>query len=115
MSHVKELGKMMEDEHTKAMNELKGLAKTKMVTIPDMPTQPAMDAYNTLNAKKGKDFDKAYSDMMVMGHKDAIALFEKTSANSGDANVKGWATSTLPALRKHLDHAVMCQKECNKM
>lgn len=115
ISHVKELGKMMVDEHTKAMEELMTLAKTKMVTIPTEPGAKAMDAYNMLKAKPGKDFDKAYSDMMVNGHKDAIALFEKTSASAKDADIKGWASQTLPALRTHLDHSMMCQKECNKM
>lgn len=115
MPHVKELGKMMVDEHTKAMKELTALAKTKMITIPMEPAATAMDAYNNMKAKPGKEFDKAYSDMMVMGHKDAIALFEKNSTDAKDADVKGWALKMLPALRTHLDHSMMCQKECAKM
>ncbi len=36
-------------------------------------------------------FDKAYCGMMVDTHKDAIALFEKGSAEVNDTDVKAWA------------------------
>ena len=114
MSHVKELGKMMVTEHTQAMAGLTNLAKTEMVKLPTAESQKIMDAYNMLSEKKGKDFDKAYSDMMVDGHKEAIALFEKTNNDTKDANVKTMTTSMIPKLKTHLEHAEMCQKECEK-
>ena len=115
VSHVKELGKMMEDAHSKSLAALTALAKTKTITVPTTPTENAMDAYKKLNDKSGKDFDKAYADMMVSGHKDAINTFEKASKNSEDADIKNWASTMLPDLRKHLDHAIKCQKECEKI
>jgi len=115
MNHVKELGKMMEDAHSKSTYELTNLAKTKNITIPKSPTDKAMKAYKTLSNKSGINFDKSYSEMMVNGHKDAIAIFEKASTDCTDPEIKAWAFSTLPALRKHLDHAMLCQKEYDKM
>ena len=115
MNHVKELGKMMEDAHTKSMNDLTALAKSKNITLPTSTTDNGMDAYKKLSDKSGTDFGKSYSDMMVSGHKDAIALFEKASTSSTDPDIKAWATETLPTLRTHLDHAMMCKKECDKM
>jgi putative membrane protein len=114
-AHVKELGKMMEDEHTKSWSDLSALAKIKMITLPESATDNAKDAYKKLNDKSEKDFGKAYSDMMVNGHKDAIALFEKAAADCSDPDIRAWATATLPALRAHLEHSEMCQKECEKM
>ncbi len=114
-SHVKELGKMMENEHKKSLDDLNLLAKTKNVSLPTSQTENGQDAYKKLNDKSGNDFDKAYSDMMVSGHKDAIALFETASTESTDPEIKSWATSTLPALRTHLDRALECQKKCEKM
>lgn len=114
IAHVKKLGKMMEDGHTKALADLTALAKTKMITIPTAATEKARDANEKLNGKSGKDFDESYSDMMVSGHKDAISIFEKAAAESSDADIKAWATATLPTLRTHLDHSIMCQKECEK-
>ncbi len=111
---VKELGKMMEDAHTKSLAELTALAKSKNITLPDAQTEDGLDAYKKLNDKSGNDFDEAYSDMMVKGHKDAISLFEKASTESADMDIRAWATATLPDLRTHLDHSLNCQKESSK-
>lgn len=61
------------------------------------------------------EFNNEYCEMMVKGHKDAIALFEKASTECSDQEVRDWALSTLPALRTHLDHAISCEKTCEKM
>jgi putative membrane protein len=114
MKEVKDLGKMMGEEHTKAMKDLQGLAAKKQVTIPTTLTDNGGDAYNKLMKESGKDFDKEYCDMMVDGHKDAIDKFEKAAANSSDQDIKNWAASMLPSLRTHLDQAIVCQKKCEK-
>jgi putative membrane protein len=111
---VKELGRMMDDAHSKCMSSLATLAATKSITIPTTPTDNTLSAYKDLNNKSGADFDLAYCDMMVNGHKDAIVMFEKEAAESTDADIKQWATEILPELRMHLDHAMACQKEAEK-
>jgi putative membrane protein len=106
---IKDLGKMMVEEHTKAQNDLVQLAQQKSITVPTSPDANAQDDYTDLNKKSGTDFDKKYCDMMVSGHKDAISLFEKDSAKGTDSEIRQMAVSTLPNLRKHLDHAKMCK------
>ncbi len=113
--HVKELGKMMDDSHTKSQRELTALAKRKGVDVPNSPTKDSNNAYTKLNEKSGNDFDKAYADEMVSGHKDAISTFEKASKNANDTEIRNWATSSLPEMRENLDHSVASQKKCNKM
>lgn len=114
-AQVKELGKMMEAEHTKLQEDLTALAKSKNISLPTNSTDNGIAAYKDLNNKSGNDFDKAYADMMVNGHKDAIALFETASTESVDLDIRAWATETLPKLRNHLDQAMICQKESGKM
>lgn len=114
-THVKDLGKMMVVAHTKSLNDLTALANSKMITIPTSLTEDAQDAYQKLSEKSGNDFDKAYSDMMVSEHKDAIAAFEKASTDGYDADIKNWATVSLPDLRKHLDHSIACQDKCKEI
>lgn len=114
-THVKELGKMMEDAHTKSQNDLTALAKSKNITIPISVTENVQEAYKELKEKSGNDFDKAYSDLMVSKHKDAIAAFEKASTDSKDADIKNWATVSLADLRTHFDQSIVCQKKCNEM
>ena len=106
---VKDMGKMMVDQHTKTFNELKDLAASKNMTIPTSLTEENQDDYKKLADKTGNDFDKEYCDMMVKGHKDAIDRFEKASNKANDAEIKQWAATTLPALRTHLEHAEACR------
>lgn len=108
---IKELGKMMVDAHTQSQKELSALAKTKSIIIPTTATQKANDAYKKLNEESGDDFNKAYADQMVSGHKDAIETYEEASKDSHDRDIKNWAISSLPGLRKHLDHSIDCQKK----
>jgi putative membrane protein len=54
-----------------------------------------------MKAMKGNDFDKAYVSMMVNDHNNDIAKFENQSNNGTDADVKAFATATLPTLKKH--------------
>lgn len=113
--HVKELGKMMEQEHSKSLEEVKALAQSKSVAIPTTPTEDSQDAYEKLDGKTGNDFGKDYSALMVDRHEDAIDLFEKAANDSDDAEIKAWAAQKLPGLKTHLDHAKACKEECDKM
>jgi len=114
-AHVKELGKMMEEDHTKSLTEIKALAQSKSVSIPTTVTENSKDAYENLENKTGNDFGKAYSDKMVEYHEDAIELFEKASNESEDPEIKAWASQKLPSLRVHLGHAEACKEECDKL
>ncbi len=115
MPEVKKLGEMMEDAHTKMLKELTALAKKKLITLPDSATNSAQSDYKSLIAKKGMAFDKAYCDMMVAGHKSAIKAYETASTECVDFDIKAYALASLPDLRMHLDNAITCQKNCEKM
>lgn len=112
---VKQLGKMMEEGHTKVLNDLTALAAKKSITIPTLPINKVEQAYQDLSAKSKTDFDKSYSTKMVDGHKDAIALFEKAAAECNDPDIKQWASTMLPDLRAHLDMAMTTQSKVDKM
>lgn len=111
---VRDIGKMMESEHTKSLAEVTELAKSKNVTIPTSPSFDSEDAYNKLNVKSSVDFDKTFTEMMVNGHQDAIALFETTCNESQDTDIREWATKTLPNLKRHLAHVQSAQTEATK-
>ncbi len=105
----------MEESHTRSLNALVDLAQKKQITIPTAPTDKGQNAYKDLSEKTGHDFDKKYCGMMVDGYQDAISMFEKGSMEANDMDIKSWAIATLPGLRAHLDHAITCQKKCEKM
>lgn len=113
--HVKELGRMMEEDHTKSLTEIQALAKSKSVAIPASVTEDSRDAYKDLNEKTGNDFGKAYTDMMVDHHEDAIELYEKAAADSDDAAIRAYATEKLPGMRTHLQKAQAAKEKSDNI
>lgn len=103
-SRVKAFGAMMVKDHSKAIDELKALAAQKNITLPDSLSDEHKRHVNELKKRQGADFDKQYMDMMVDDHEDDIDLFEDASKEK-DADIKAFASKTLPVLRKHLDSA----------
>jgi putative membrane protein len=106
---VKDLAKMIYDDHIKANNALTDLAKKKNITIPVATDDNANSMYNSLNQKSGYDFDQEFCAKMVDGHKDAIEKFNKASNDANDADIRNWAMTMLTSLRMHLDQAMNCQ------
>lgn len=100
---VKKFGEMMVTDHTKANDELKALAKSKNITLPGAPGADEQKMMDDLNKKTGKDFDKAYVDMMVDDHKKDVSKFQDATKNLKDADLKAFAVKTLPVLQMHLD------------
>ena len=101
---------MMVKDHTNANAEVKALAASRNVTLPATPSDENQKNSASLNEKKGKDFDKAYMDMMVADHKKAIDLFEAAEKDTKDAEVKTFITNTIPKLKMHLDSAQAIRK-----
>jgi putative membrane protein len=111
LADVKDLGKMMEEEHTAALNDLKTLAESKSITLPGSLSDEAREKYDKLSGKTGREFDKEYCDMMVNGHEKAINKFEKAASDANDGDIRNMANTMLPSLRTHLEHSKMCQEK----
>lgn len=108
---VKGLQKDLQPEHDKGLKEVREMAKSKQVSIPDTATADAASTYQMLSAKTSLDFDKAYTEDVVDSYKKIVASFEKEAADSRDQDIKDWAKGELPNLRKQLDHIFECQKK----
>lgn len=113
-AEVKKFGQMLVDEHTKAASEVSTLAKAKNFTLPTSLTEDGQDKYNKLNEKSGADFDKKFADMMVDGHEKAIDKIKKAAENAKDADVRQWATNSIPVLTTHLEHAKVLKESLDK-
>ena len=102
-SKVKDFGKMMVMDHGKANNELMNIAKSKNMMLPaglDAEHQAKSDSLSKLN---GKDFDMAYVNAMIEGHKKTLALMQSEASNGRDAELKAFAAKTAPVVQTHLD------------
>ena len=107
---VKKFGEMMIEDHEKANAKIKDLAAARHVEVPARVSDDKADMIKKLNTKDGKDFDKAYIDMMVDDHKEDIKEFEDAGNKINDTEVKQFINSTLPVLRKHLDSCTAIQQ-----
>jgi putative membrane protein len=107
---VKDFGKMLVADHTKANDQAKQLAQGMNVAVPSGVKPDDMAAYNMATSMSGADFDKDFAKAMVDGHQKAIAMF-KQEIDSGDpAQVTDFAKQTLPTLQMHLETAQSLQK-----
>jgi len=101
---VKDYADMIVADHSKANDDLKSIAGTK-VSMPAAMMPDQQKHLDMMKNKSGADFDKAYINMMIEDHKKDIAEFKKASQDLKDAGIKGFATNALPVLQKHLDSA----------
>jgi putative membrane protein len=102
---VKQFGQRMIDDHTNANQQLMQLATSKGMTLPT-----ALDAKHQAMVAKfqrlaGADFDRQYAKQMVKDHQKAVSLFQKEADRGADADLKAFASQTLPILQGHLSMA----------
>lgn len=104
-AQVKELAKRIVDDHTKVNAELSKIASSKGVTPPAAVDASHRRKMERMAKKTGADFDRDYLDDMIDDHQKDVREFRSMSKSAKDADIKAFATSTLPALEQHLQMA----------
>jgi putative membrane protein len=102
---VKAFGKRMVDDHTKAGEQLKQVAKQENIQLPTELSAKDKAEKDRLSKLSGDAFDRAYINHMVMDHKKDVADFQKEANNGQDDAIKNFAQQTLPTLQDHLKQA----------
>jgi putative membrane protein len=101
---VKDLAKMLEQDHTQANNQLMALAKQKNIDLPSDLKGEAQETYEAFQKLEGSDFDNAYLLCNVKDHLKDIMMFQKEAQKGTDPDIKQWAAQTLPKLQQHAAH-----------
>jgi putative membrane protein len=102
---VKQFGQRMVDDHSKANSELMSLASSKGITLPTELDAKHREHVTKMSAMSGAEFDREYGKMMLSDHRKDVSEFEKQSTRGTDADLKAFATKTLPTLQEHLKMA----------
>jgi putative membrane protein len=102
---VKDFGKRMVDDHSKAGDKLKGLALRENITLPADISAKDQATYDRLSKLNGAAFDRAYARDMVKDHETDVAAFQKEANAGKDDSLKSFASETLPTLQGHLKQA----------
>jgi putative membrane protein len=113
-AEVKDLAKMLVQDHTDAYVHLSALAARTGVTIPKGIDAAKDRSIEQLAHAKGAGFDRLFTRDEVADHKQALAAFKRESMRGKDSDVKAYATSMIPVLEKHLQEAEQCAKSAAK-
>jgi len=110
---VKELGRMMVEDHSRANQELMALAKKKNWTTPATLGPAMQEATERLARLKGDEFDRAYIQEMEKDHRKDIREFQTEAERGTDADLKSWAGGKVPVLQSHLEHVMSAARSLN--
>jgi putative membrane protein len=102
---VRKFGQRMVDDHSKANDQLKQVASSKGIAVPDKLNAKDEMTKQHLSNLSGEQFDKAYMSDMVKDHTQDVADFQRESNSGADPDVKSFAQQTLPTLKDHLREA----------
>jgi putative membrane protein len=108
---VKDYANMLVTDHTADYQQLTALAAQDNLTIPKGLDAAHNKMIAPFEKMKGAAFDSRYAHEMVAGHTEAIGVYTKESSDAQSANVKAYASATLPTLNKHLDAAKNLSKK----
>ncbi|MCE3279030.1 MAG: hypothetical protein K0S44_1221 [Bacteroidetes bacterium] len=106
---IKELGKILREDHSKSLKEIEEMARKKMITLPVDISKDGKDNYEDISKKQGQEFDHAYADEMVDLHTLQISKFEKMATDAEDYELRKWTETKLKELRTHLDRSMTCR------
>ena len=101
-TEVKNFGKRMVDDHSKANDELQSLAKTKNIMLPTDLDAKDKAVRDRLSKLSGAAFDRAYMNAMVTDHRKDASEFKRESTAGTDPDVKAFASKTLTTVEEHL-------------
>ena len=108
---VKQFGQKMIDDHSKANEHLKQVAKQESISVPEELDSKHRSRVDKLSKLSGADFDKAYMKDQLKDHQQDVREYQMEAQNGTDPNVKGFAVKTLPTLQAHLNMAKDISKE----
>jgi putative membrane protein len=110
---VKNFGRRMVQDHSKANNELKDVTSKENIPLPNEIDKSDQATYDRLSKLSGDAFDRAYARDMVKDHSKDVSEFQKEAKNGKDESIKNFAAQTLPTLQNHLDQARQMEQAVN--
>jgi putative membrane protein len=102
-ANVRTFAQHMVDGHSTTSESLRQVASAVRAAPAVTMAPPHAAHLEKLRALSGAEFDREYAAQIgVAAHQEAVALFERASREAANADVRGFAEKTLPALRNNL-------------
>jgi putative membrane protein len=100
---VKQFARRMIDDHGMAETQLKSIASSENLQLPTKLPSHTQSELDRLMTEHGAQFDHAFAHMMLMDHRQAVAMFKQSANNQAlGQSLRDFATMTLPTLQTHL-------------
>jgi putative membrane protein len=103
-SHLISFASKVITDHAAAGDELEKIAINNKVKAGDSVSIAHQKVIADMAALSGADFDKAYIQLMVADHQNAVKLYS-AATNDRIEDIQRFARKTLPVLKMHLDSA----------
>lgn len=100
----RQYGKRMMRDQGRLMEEIKAIASSKNLVLPEEISEEKAEGLNILKAASGETFDRKFRRMIIKDHKRDIREFQR-AAGSIDPQVREFAKRHLPILEQHLQAA----------
>lgn len=113
-ARVKEFAKQMVEDHQKCSQELAGIANKANLPVATAISKECREMKEKLSKTSGADFDREYMSAQVKGHQLALDLFKDQAKNGQNADLKAFATKTIPQIEEHLRTAQAISKTLDK-
>lgn len=107
---VREFGRVLVTDHTKAREQASALARRMGMTVPQMPLRAAIVERARLAPLSGELFDREFTRYMVRDHRHDVSEFRQQIAMKSGP-VSRLARMQLPVIEKHLGMAVSLYRE----
>lgn len=101
-SRVKEFGRRIVADHSRANDQIAELAKAEDVQLPRRMSTLHKEKSEQLARLSGQEFDQAYLDYLSTYHNQALREFAENARRIKDSKVKQWAEETLAIWQDHV-------------
>ena len=110
---VKNFGQEMVTDHSKNNTELKSVATSNGIQMPETIGKEHAAEKSKLESASGGAFDKQYIAAQVRDHEKTVQLLQHEISQGQDPAVKDFARKTLPVVQHHLAMAKELQSNMN--
>jgi putative membrane protein len=108
---VKQLGERLSSDHSKSYAQGRKLAKKLGIEVPTEPTYPEQWELQTVGEMTGSAFDKGYTSLERLDHKQDIEDAKTELEDGSNKAVKALAKMDLKMYREHLAAVVKVEHE----
>jgi len=108
---VRHFAEMMIEHHSRAKNEQQALGlDTAESALSRQLEQKSKMTLETLNAKTGNDFDRAYLQAQVEGHQEALDTIRQLEQSAQNSELRSYLENLTPKVEQHLQQARAAQQ-----